>query len=248
MADGRELLTEAVWAHGGIERWRAVRHMVIHARSGGIALPLRLKPAAFKSYEANITAHKPGTVIAPYPAPGYEGVFEEGRVSIFGPEGRLIATREDPRAYFGGFRRKIFWDALDTLYFGGYALWNYLNLPFLLFNPAFVVNEMEPWDEDGERLRRLHAVFPDNLPTHCKEQIFYFNSKGLLVRHDYTAEVFGRWARAAHYSGEHREFGGIVIPTRRRVYPRGRLNHPRRLITLVSIDIEDVKIIREGAP
>jgi hypothetical protein len=244
MSSAGELLTMIVEAHGGMEKWRSAQHIVVHARSGGIALPLRFKPSAFKSYKANITAHKPGAVIYPYPKEGQEGVFGSDTVSIFGSEGRLIATRGKPLAYFTGFRRKIFWDDLDALYFGGYALWNYLNLPFLLLNPGFVVKEIEPWDEDGERCRRFHAIFPDDVPTHCKEQIFYCNSKGLLVRHDYTAEVFGRWARAAHYSMEHKEFGGIIFPTRRRVYPRRSSNLPLRMITLVSIDIDDVTIVR----
>jgi hypothetical protein len=30
------------------------------------------------------------------------------------------------------------------------------------------------------------------------------------ARHDYTAEVFGGWAKAAHYYFDHREFGGLV--------------------------------------
>jgi hypothetical protein len=29
---------------------------------------------------------------------------------------------------FKSLCRKFYWDDLDALYFGGYALWNYLNL------------------------------------------------------------------------------------------------------------------------
>jgi hypothetical protein len=154
--------------------------------------------------------------------------------------------RKNPREGFSKFRRKIFWDRLDVLYFGGYALWNYLTLAFLLLNPGFVVNEIESWDEDGERWRRLHVIFPANVPPHCTEQIFYFNYRGFIVRHDYTAEVFGKWAKAAHYSREHKDFNGFVIPTRRRVFPRRCSGHPLRLVTLVSIRINDVKIAMSG--
>ena len=68
MSRAGELLAAAIEAHGGPEQWREVRHIVIRARSGGIALPLRFKPAAFKQYEANITAHKPGADIIPFAA------------------------------------------------------------------------------------------------------------------------------------------------------------------------------------
>jgi hypothetical protein len=47
MSNAGELLTMAVEAHGGPEQWRSVQHIVILARSGGIALPLRFKPSAF---------------------------------------------------------------------------------------------------------------------------------------------------------------------------------------------------------
>jgi hypothetical protein len=46
MSNGGELLTMAVEAHGGPEQWRSVQHILIHAWSGGIALPLRFKPSA----------------------------------------------------------------------------------------------------------------------------------------------------------------------------------------------------------
>jgi len=45
--------------------------------------------------------------------------------------------------------------------------------------------------------------------------------------------------KAAHYQSDHREFGGLVFPTRRRVHPRkvdGRPRHP----ILIWIDAADV--------
>jgi len=165
-------------------------------------------------------------------------------VSITDADGRVLRDRKDPAAAFRRVRRKLFWDDLDALYFGGYALWNYLNLPFLLTRPGFALTEVEPWNENGHKWRRLHAVFPDLVPSHCREQTLYFDSKGLVVRHDYTAEVFGQWARAAHYSSNFGEFGGILVPTTRRVFPRQASGKPLRLVTLVSIDIDHVEMIR----
>ena len=75
-----------------------------------------------------------------------------------------------------------------------------------------------------------------------KEQTFYFDADGLLRRHDYTALVFGNFAKAAHYSWNHREVNGIPIPTRRRVFPRKKDGSPLRRVTLVSIDIETIEI------
>jgi hypothetical protein len=242
MGTNCELLDRAIEAHGGLDRWEKVKELVIRARSGGVALPLKFKPSAFKSYEAKVVTSITKTLISDYPLSNHTGVFESNRVSIIGPDKKLVAERDNPRALIKSFRRNIFWDNLDTLYFGGYAVWNYLNLPFLLARQGFFVEEIDPWDHNGQQLSRLRTIFPDDLPTHCREQVFYFDRNGLLVRHDYTAEVFGQWAKAAHYSWEHKNFRGLIIPTRRRVFPRKASGHPLRLITLVSIDIDDVTV------
>jgi hypothetical protein len=156
--------------------------------------------------------------------------------------GAVVAERRDPRAVFPYGRRALWWDHLDLVYFAGYALWGYACAPFLFAQEGYEVRELGPWEEDGESWRRLAVTFPDGIPAHSREQVFYFDEAFLLRRGDYTAEVFGGWAKAAHYCGEHREFGGILFPTRRRVYPRARSNRPRRFPTLVRIDVDSVEL------
>jgi len=196
------LLRDAIKAHGGLEKWQSLLEIVIRARSGGVALPMRFQRSAYKSYEAHIFTAEPRTVVTPFAGDGQIGIFEGDSVKILGSNDEVIEERKNPRMMFKSLRRKFYWDNLDALYFGGYALWNYLNLPFLLASPDIEVKEIESREEDGKVLRRVHAIFPDNMPTHCKEQIFYFDSDNLLFRHDYTAEVFGTWAKAAHYKFE----------------------------------------------
>jgi hypothetical protein len=94
---------------------------------------------------------------------------------------------------------------------------------------------------------RVQASFPDDLPTHSKTQIFYFDSNYLLRRLDYTAEVVGRWAHAAHLCGDHRDFRGIKIPTTRRVLPLFFGGRPLPAPTLVAIDIHDFRFVPGGA-
>jgi len=241
------LLRDAIKAHGGLERWRSLLEIVIRARSGGVALPMRFQRSAYKSYEAHIFTAEPRTIVTPFAGAGQIGIFEGDSVKILGSNDEVIEERKNPRMMFKGLRRKFYWDNLDALYFGGYALWNYLNLPFLLASPDIEVKEIESREEDGKVLRRVHAIFPDNMPTHCKEQIFYFDSDNLLFRHDYTAEVFGTWAKAAHYSSRYQDCEGLLVPVRRRVFPRKSSGHPLRLITLVSIDIDEVKLISKSA-
>ncbi len=237
-----DLLTLALDTAGGLARWHSVREIRARLRSGGFALAARGRPRAFARYEATIATDAPRVVIAPYPRPGARGIFEAGLVRIESEAGETLALRENPRALFTGWRRKLWWDALDALHFAGYALWNYFNAPFILGRPGFETAELEPWEEGGERWRRLRVRFPSVVPTHSREQVFYFDAAGRLRRHDYTAEVFGGWARAAHYCTDHRDFGGLLLPTRRRVYPRRRDGRPRPFPTLVWIDVDDVHL------
>jgi hypothetical protein len=218
------LLDEVLEAHGGLERWRGLRELSAELRSGGVAVASKGAAGPFRRYGVRVEPAEPRTVIEPYPRRGRRGVFDADGVRIETLDGRVLADRRDPRRLFPGGRRLLWWDRLDALYFAGYALWNYFTTPLLL-------------TRDGVELRAegriLHARFPTELPTHSRDQSFHVDERGLIVRLDYTAEVFGSWAKADHRCSEHRAFDGLVFPTRRRVTPHGR-----RRPTLVSITVD----------
>jgi hypothetical protein len=86
------------------------------------------------------------------------------------------------------------------------------------------------------------VTFPVKYHTHSRQQVFYFSADGLLRRQDYTAEEFGKRAYAAHYCFDHRAFGGLLFPTRRRVFLRRPDGHPRPWPLLIWIDIQAVDI------
>lgn len=153
--------------------------------------------------------------------------------------GEVKSERINPRASFAGHVLETPWDDLDVAYFAGYAMWTYLTSPFTFVRPDFQTEELSPVTEEGETWNRLKVTFPDSIATHCREQIFYFGQDGLLRRHDYTAEVINA-GPVAHYSSHHKEFGGIMIPTRRRVHPLGEDGAVARDIDLVTIDVDRV--------
>ena len=98
--------------------------------SSGWAFPLRFQRGAFADYTGTVSTREPHAVLAPYPEPGKRGVFEHGDVRIETDDGEVVEERKNARAAFGG-RRNIWWDDLDLLYFGGYALWGYVGAPFI---------------------------------------------------------------------------------------------------------------------
>lgn len=160
----------------------------------------------------------------PFPRDGYRGVFESGQVRIESHDGAVISSRAHPRAaFFGrsGLRRNIRWDPLDSVYFAGYAMWNYLTTPYLLTREGVAVEEGAPWQQEGETWRRLIVSFPPDIDTHSPRQTFYVDASGLLRRHDYVPEVVGHWARAAHYCADPVDVDGFVFPTCRWVHPIG---------------------------
>lgn len=229
---GPPLLEQALAAHGGREAWESATEVTAHLHSGGLALTLKRVRDPFPDYSATISMHEPRTVIEPYPGggalEGSRGVFEGDHVRIEDASGATIDGGTDMRRRFPGLRRRLWWDHLDALYFAGYALWNYFTTPLLLTRC-----------EVEQRGRTLAVTFPPGLPTHSRRQLFHFDDAGLLTRLDYTAEVFGKWARGRHECREHRSFDGLVFPTSRRVTLAG-LPRP----TLIWIEVDDVSVRR----
>jgi hypothetical protein len=239
------LLDEVLEAHGGLERWRAARTVQARVRSGGLLLRTRVPGNRFADYRLTIEVREPRAVMDPYPRAGQRGVFDRGEARIEGEGSEVLASRADPRpAFFGraGLRRNVRWDPLDSTYFAGYAMWNYLTTPLLLTRDGVRVAEGERWREADQEWRRLEVDFPTDLDTHSAHQTFYVDSSGLIRRHDYTAEVVGGWARAAHHLSEHRQVDGLTFPTRRRVRPIGVRNRALPGPTLVWIELDALGI------
>jgi hypothetical protein len=239
------LVAEALVASGGLERWREASEVSAHARSGGLLLRTRVPGTHFADYRVTVAIDERRCTLDPFPEPGRRGVFERGAVRIESGNGRAIASRADPRPrFFGraGLRRNLRWDALDSTYFAGYAMWNYLTTPYLLMREGVETSEGEPWSENGETWRRLDAKFPDELDTHSREQTFYFDRDGLLRRHDYVAWPVGGWAHGAHYCADHVEAGGLRFPTRRWVRPIGPGNRSLPFPTMVWIRLDDIAV------
>jgi hypothetical protein len=86
------------------------------------------------------------------------------------------------------------------------------------------------------------VIFPEDIASHTREQVSYFGPDGLLRRHDYAVDVLGG-ATGAPIRPRLREHGGILMPHRRRVYPRGPDNRKISEPLLVSIDISDLHFV-----
>lgn len=232
------LLDQVLAAHGGVDRWHAVETLRARVRFGGLAFRLRLVEQESVERWIEIDVRKPHTILHDYPEPGQRGIFTPSRVWIEAPDGTVLRSLDNPRAVLlQSRRRQLWWDDLDLLYFGGYAIWNYLQGPFLLLRAGVEVREIAPWSEGGETWRRLAVRFHDSIPTHSAQQVFYYGPDLLQRRHDYVPDVYAPWARAAHYTSAFQENAGLRFPMRRRVVPRAADGSAKKGPLLVWVDI-----------
>ena len=199
-----KLLDELIEAHGGRDALDGIEAFDVEVDAGGFAFTSHRLPGRF-SLRMRVSAHEPRTE--------FFDLFGSGRDGLFTPERTQLGdeVRDDPTSRLF-HDLKFDWDELDFVYFVGYASWNYFTTPWMLALPGVELEELPG--------RRLRATFPPSIPTHSRRQTFHLAGDGTLARLDYTAEVFGRWARAAHACREPKRFGPVVAPTRRRVTPR----------------------------
>ena len=233
--DLRSTLNRILDAHGGLDYWRSLCSVDLEMSAHGFLFRAKYVPLQ-RHVRLTISTRKPEVTLHDYPLAGQRAILHGAqRVEIVDASGEVLQTRADPRAAFTHWRRSLYWDALDFAYFSGYAMWNYTNLPFLLTEPGFVAESLAA----PAGMTRLKVTFPPDLPTHSPTQELLFDRSGRLTRHDYTAKVVGSWAKAAHLCQDYRQFGGLLMPTRRRVYPAGPFSRPLPVPTLVAIEIHD---------
>jgi hypothetical protein len=234
-----DLLALAVSAHGGLERWNSFRTLEARMSVGGGIFAAKQNPGLQDNVTYKMFTREERLTIDHFSAPDRRISFVPSRLTLETMGGEVVEVRDDPRSAFAGQTNESPWDTLHVAYFTSYALWTYLNLPFLYTYPGFVTEEIEPWRENGEEWRRLKATFPETIASHSGEQITYFGPDGLMRRHDYTVEVLGG-ATGANYSTDYKEFQGIKMPTTRRVYAYDANGQKIPDPLLVSIDIETI--------
>jgi hypothetical protein len=213
-----ELLDAVITAHGGLDRWNAVRSVDVTFNFSGGLLDLKGFPG-HRRPTASVDVKQPRVVLQRLGGdPDDRWIFTRDRVWIERRDGWSVEERSDPRAAFAGHVRETPWDRLHLTYFLGYALWNYLTAPFLFAWQGFNFRELDPHVEGRETWRVLEVTYPDNIPAHTKTQKLYFDDAFMLKRWDYETDVLG--GVAAHYCYDPVTVEGIVFPTLRRVVRR----------------------------
>ena len=87
------------------------------------------------------------------------------------------------------------------------------------------------------------------LPTrdrqHNPDQVFYFDTLGMQRRMDYITEVNGS-TLVGHYTSRYKDFDGLLVATRRRVFRRNPDNSVNLNLPSMTLDIRGVELVRSG--
>ena len=179
------LLDDAISASGGLEQWRRFRRFTFHVSIQGSLLAGSGAATHLKDAVVEGCIQTQWVRLTCFSGTDKCAVYRPDQVSIESIDGTLLELRNDPRAALLSHGDPSSWDDLDIAYVCGLSIWNFVASPFLLTHPGIQVQELSPWHERNETWGRLRAVFPDDIVTLSREQIFYFDAAGLLRRTDH---------------------------------------------------------------
>lgn len=233
------LANDVIDRYGGLDRWRQYDTVAARLQVGGALWSLKQQAGVIDDVTVRVHLREPRASHFPFGAPNLRSSFQPHRVAIEDDAGTVVSELLQPRASFEGHGLDTPWTPLQLAYFAGYAMWTYLNTPFLFAWKGVETEELEPWQEAGETWRRLRVTVPPDIASHGTTQTFYFDADGLLKRHDYDADILGG-VSAAHYTSDHVEVSGILVPTKRWVLPRMPDGSTAPEPTIVSIALSDI--------
>ena len=230
-------------AYGGEARWRAASAVEARISMGGFLLRMKGQlERSLRDLRTRTEIDRPHVRVEPIDREGNIGILDGHDVRIERPDGTLVSEQRNIRSlYPARSGRWLRWHRLDALYFIGYTQWIYNAFPPLLWR-----DDVE-WQQVGENV--LEARFAPHLPTHSSVQRFHFDpATGLLRQLDYTAEVFGSWAKGAHVIEAHGESDGIPYPLRRRVWSRKPDGTPRTSPAplMIWLDAHEWRLLPDG--
>lgn len=228
--------SRAIDAYGGAELWKNAQYIEAEVSVKGLAFTLKRRPF-FEHAKITMEIGRPYSKLTPIGKDkNISGVLDGQDARLENEKGEKLAERKNARNYFPFGRRLIYWDDLDMAYFSNYAFWNYFTLPRLLMNGNI------EWTEKSEGF--LVAKFPKSIPTHNEIQELHFDTKtGLLIQHNYTAEIISKLAKAAHVVVEHSQQNNLIFPSLRRVTPRTKKGKPLGKPVLIEIKVHSYTLV-----
>jgi hypothetical protein len=238
-----DLLDFVTAAHGGLARWSSTQTVSANVDIYGPTWGRKGQADLLGPCEVSARTNRQHVTLRSAQS-GYTIVFDGAldRVTVSSSSGDVVEILDHPRRSMVKLELADRWTAAQVGYFAGYGIWSYLLEPYVFRLPGVQTREIDPWQERGETWRRLEVTFPESLATHQATITYHFDSRtGLQRRMDYAPDVIGG-RPGSHYTFEHRTWGGIPVPSQRRVVARGSDGHADHQNGLILIDINSFRL------
>ncbi len=203
------ILEQACERHGGeaaLDRLNAPLHLKLNKLDGPL---MRLKGLGVRfgvPSSVTLLTSQQHVTFHDFPSVGVDAVYAAGTVTMPGE-----APTAQYRKKFVGLTKALPWIPADVVYFFGYALSAYFSFPFSLRDREVLESR------EGKHGSEVWIRFAEGEDTHSRIQGFFFDETGLLVRHDYRAEIMGAVFNGAHFIDGYRNIDGVLVGTDRRV-------------------------------
>jgi hypothetical protein len=183
-AELTSLLDQVLEAHGGLQQWNKLSDLVTEIQmEGHLCLPPAPSSTIPQSH-AFFSLRQQRVVIVTDDG-GQRILIEPHLVSFLGDRGtQLKVLPISERAVWAACAEGNL-DLLRTAYVLGFTIRNYITAPFLYTDPGFIIEEIDPWRENGETWRVLRISFPSNVGAPARVQYAYYGADGLLRRTRY---------------------------------------------------------------
>lgn len=218
--EARSILDHACAWHGGADVYERVESISLTPGRLDGWLPSRkgLHRTFPLPRRMDVFPHDRCVVFVDYPDPGFDGVYDSGRVWIRHHGTHDVAVDSpDHHATFAGLGRYRGWDALDALCTLGGMIWRDHAVPFALADAEF----LRLRSTAGARpLTIIEVEWPASDRPGGRRQAFYIDWAGRLQRYDDHVPAFGDWTRVAHVYRDYQRVDGLAVALDRRLVPR----------------------------
>ncbi|NYF79034.1 hypothetical protein [Granulicella arctica] len=209
-AELSSLLEQVLEAHGGLQQWQKLSDLVAEIQMEGHLCPPPAPSSAIPQSQAFFSLRQQRIVIVTDDG-NRRILIEPHLVSFLGDQStQLKVFPISERASWAACAEGSL-DLLRTAYVLGFVIRHHVTAPFLYTGPGFIVEEIDPWHEDGETWRVLRIGFPLDIETPARVQYAYYGDDGLLRRTRYRLGS-AEGTECVDYVSSYQQVSGIWLP------------------------------------
>lgn len=221
------ILQNAISVTGGLQQWKRYSLATATIRTSGLWAESDDQQQA-RGFGFSATLRQQSGEFMDYPIKGQHIVFNAGNLAVLTKNGSMISIGKLDKNKSG---------LLNILNFKSYVLWTTLTFPFSATLDGYQAEETGTYNDSQSQLKSLMVT--DTTLSDYKIIGFFFTPEGFLCKADYEPEVLGALPLTQLVS-DYREFDGIMVPTKARIYSRKADGSPFTDNLLLGFDIESV--------